>query len=83
MRPKHTLRRSLAALVVLAGAALLVRTALYGMQTGLGWRQMVAPAGAGALMIALGLARWSFWSRPPAGRQKDRQWLTGSDPRLP
>jgi hypothetical protein len=54
-------RLAMAGLMVVAGPFVAARGILYSLEQGLGWWQVVAPAGVGALMVALGAARWRYW----------------------
>ncbi len=53
-------RQTTAALLMLAGTAMLLRGAYYSMRHRLGWQGLVTSGIVGALVFVLGLSRWRF-----------------------
>ena len=53
-------RQTTAALLMLAGIAMLLRGIYYSVRHGLGWRGILMSGVVGALVFALGMARWRF-----------------------
>jgi hypothetical protein len=52
-----------AGMLVLLGAAMLLRGVSYALQAGLGWQGMLQAAFVAALVIGLGVARWRYWQQ--------------------
>ena len=61
-------RQAMAGLMVATGPFVAARGILYGLEQGQGWGQVVVPAVVGALMVALGAARWRYWQGRVGGR---------------
>jgi hypothetical protein len=56
-------RQLTAALLMLVGLAMLVRGIDFSVRNGVGWQGFVQSGVIGALVFALGLARWRFLRR--------------------
>ena len=54
-------REAVAVLLMLAGIAILVRGVHYSLTESPGWQNLLLSAAVGALVFALGLARWRYW----------------------
>jgi len=59
--PMATWRRIASLLLVFVGAFMLVRGSYYAVAHGLGWQGIFVSSVIGALVIALGIARWRYW----------------------
>jgi len=60
MMPGIRFRQITAALLMLVGLAMLVRGIDFSVRNGVGWQGFVQSGVIGALVFALGLARWRF-----------------------
>jgi hypothetical protein len=63
MMPGIRFRHVTAALLMLVGLAMLVRGFGFSIRSGVGWQGFVQSGVIGALVFALGLARWRFLRR--------------------
>jgi hypothetical protein len=54
------IRKIMAALLMVLGAAMLVRGLQYTIQKGLGWQGTIQALIVGALVFALGFTRWRY-----------------------
>jgi len=54
------LRKIMAAILMVLGAAMLVRGLQYTIQKGLGWQGTIQVLIVGALVFALGFTRWRY-----------------------
>jgi hypothetical protein len=54
-------RRIAAVLMMLVGAAIMLRGACYALGRDEGWRPLLVSVVLGGLIFALGIARWRYW----------------------
>jgi predicted cobalt transporter CbtA len=54
-------RKVVSALLMLTGIAILLRGVHYSLTESPGWQNLLLSTVAGALVFALGLARWRYW----------------------
>ncbi len=57
---RNRFRKIMAALLMVLGAAMLVRGLQYTIQKGLGWQGTIQALIVGALVFALGFTRWRY-----------------------
>ena len=53
-------RKAMAAILMILGAAMLVRGLTYAVRAGLGWQGIIPALVVGVLVFALGFARWRY-----------------------
>ncbi len=59
--PMMPWRRIAALLLIFVGTLIFVRGSHYPIAHGLGWQGVLVSSVVGALVIALGIARWRYW----------------------
>jgi hypothetical protein len=59
----HKYRKIVAALLMILGIAILMRGVHYSLTESPGWQNLLLSTVVGALVFALGLARWRYWQQ--------------------
>jgi hypothetical protein len=55
------IRKAMAMILMVLGAAMLVRGLAFTVGAGLGWQGIAQALVVGSLVFALGFARWRYW----------------------